>query len=234
LREASLKEALLFAATMFQAMGVHGPELTPVAQGVLNTLLVLAAFLFLFTAPRANRFTVAALSTMVVALAALRVLFEPLPNVQPVTVATLLVASQLGARRGVAFAVLVTLLSNLLIGNGWWTVFQALGWGAVALYGSRLVFEEDGVFKMGRLCIASVVSALLFSLISTLSLLAPGVTPTDLGWLLLQGLPFDALHVMGNVVFALWFGPTVHAFLHGLEHMDDDLQPVGDSHVHHG
>ncbi len=219
---------------MFQAIGVHGPELTPVAQGVLNALLVLAAFVFFLTAPKANRFTVAALSTMVVAVSAMRVLFEPLPNVQPVTVATLLVASQLGARRGVAFAVLVTLLSNLLIGNGWWTVFQALGWGAVALYGARLVFEENGTFKMGRLCMASVVAAIIFGLISTLSLLAPGVTAAELGWMLMQGLPFDALHAVGNLVFALWFGPMVHTFLDGLEHLDDALQPIGDSHVHHG
>ena len=90
-----------------------------------DVALVSAAFAFLFSAPRANRMTAAMLATMVVAMAALRVVMQPLPNVQPVTVAALLVGAHLGARRGVAFAILVTLLSNLLISHGWWTFFQA-------------------------------------------------------------------------------------------------------------
>ena len=234
LSEGTLKEAALFGGNMFQALGLHGPELTPLAQGVLNTLLVLAAFVFLFSAPRANRFTTAALATMIVAVVALRVLFQPLPNIQPVTVAALLVGSHLGARRGVAFAVLVALLSNLLIGDGWWTMFQAMGWAAVAIYGARLALDEQGSLHLPRLCSASVVAAFLFGLVSTMSLLGPGVGFAEFGWLLLQGLPFDALHAFGNLVFALWLGPAMHTFLTGLDALDDALQPVGESHVHHG
>ena len=116
---------------MFQALGVHGPELSPGWAAFLDVALVSSAFAFLFSAPRANRMTAAMLATMVVAMAALRVVMQPLPNVQPVTVAALLVGAHLGARRGVAFAILVTLLSNLLISHGWWTFFQALGWSVV-------------------------------------------------------------------------------------------------------
>ncbi len=123
---------------MFQAFGVHGPELTPFADTVIDVLLVALAFSLLVTAPRTSRHDVYLLATFVAAVTALRVLLQPLPNVQPVTVAALLVGAQLGARRGVAFAVLVTLLSNLLIGDGWWTLFQAIGWGAVAVIGSQL------------------------------------------------------------------------------------------------
>ena len=73
-----------------------------------------------------------------------------------------------------------------------------------------------------------------FGLVSTMSLLGPGVGFAEFGWLLLQGLPFDALHAFGNLVFALWLGPAMHTFLTGLDALDDALQPVGESHVHHG
>jgi len=58
---------------------------------------------------------------------------QPFPNVQPVTVAALLVGAQLGARRGAAFAVLVAMISNFFMGDGWWTVFQAAGWASIAI-----------------------------------------------------------------------------------------------------
>ena len=76
---------------MFQAFGVHGPELTPFGSMLLDIALVSAAFAFLLSAPRANRMTAAMLMTMVLAITALRVVMQPLPNVQPVTVAALLV-----------------------------------------------------------------------------------------------------------------------------------------------
>ena len=131
MREVSLKGAPLFAGFMFQAMGVHGPELTPLAHVLLNTLMVGAAFVDAEdrgSGRRSHRLTLAALATLVLSVAALRVMMQPFPNVQPVTVAALLVGAHFGARRGAAFAVLVALLSNMLIGDGWWTLFQAAGW----------------------------------------------------------------------------------------------------------
>ena len=135
---------------MFQAFGVHGPELTPFASMLLDIALVSAAFAFLLSAPRANRMTAAMLMTMVLAITALRVVMQPLPNVQPVTVAALLVGAHLGAKRGVAFAILVTLLSNLLISHGWWTLFQAIGWSVVAVMGANVRLIEDGRLHMQR------------------------------------------------------------------------------------
>ena len=44
--------------------------------------------------------------TLVASISLLRVVMTPLPNIQPVTIAALIIGAQLGARRGVAFAVL--------------------------------------------------------------------------------------------------------------------------------
>jgi energy-coupling factor transport system substrate-specific component len=220
--------------TMFQATGVHGPELTPLGSALLNLLLVSAAFAFLFSGRRSQRFVFGALATLVVSMAALRVVMQPLPNVQPVTVAAVLVGAHFGARRGAAFAVLVALLSNMLIGDGWWTLFQAAGWASAAFLGALFVSAKSEVIDMRRLCYVSIASAFLFGLITTLSLVEAGTSVTGFGLLFLQGAPYDAVHAVGNLMFAVWLGPLLHGFLQGLTALNDEVQHAGDAHVVHG
>ena len=201
---------------MFQALGVHGPVLTPLASALLDITLVSVAFAFFVGGSRTNRMTLGMLATMVVAMAALRVLMQPLPNVQPLTVAALLVGAHLGARRGVAFAILAALLSNLLISHGWWTFFQAAGWAIVAVIGARANLVQNGQLQLQRLALVSVVSAMVFSFVSTLSLVTSAMTPSAFIVLLGQGLPFDVVHALGNLVFVVWMAPSLHHFLSGL------------------
>ena len=215
---------------MFQALGVHGPVLTPLASALLDITLVSVAFAFFVGGSRTNRMTMGMLATMVVAMAALRVLMQPLPNVQPLTVAALLVGAHLGARRGVAFAILATLLSNLLISHGWWTFFQAAGWAIVAVIGARANLVQNGQLQLQRLALVSVVSAMVFGFVSTLSLVTSAMTPSAFIVLLGQGLPFDVVHALGNLVFVVWMAPSLHHFLSGLAASENESLAVGEVH----
>ena len=215
---------------MFQALGVHGPVLTPLASALLDIMLVSVAFAFFVGGSRTNRMTLGMLATMVVAMAALRVLMQPLPNVQPITVAALLVGAHLGARRGVAFAILATLLSNLLISHGWWTFFQAAGWAIVAVIGARANLVQNGQLQLQRLALVSVVSAMVFGFVSTLSLVTSAMTPSAFIVLLGQGLPFDVVHALGNLVFVVWMAPSLHHFLSGLAASENESLAVGEVH----
>ena len=215
---------------MFQALGVHGPVLTPLASALLDITLVSVAFAFFVGGSRTNRMTMGMLATMVVAMAALRVLMQPLPNVQPLTVAALLVGAHLGARRGVAFAILATLLSNLLISHGWWTPFQAAGWAIVAVIGARAKLVQNGQLQLQRLALASVASAVVFGFVSTLSLVTSAMTPSSFIVLLGQGLPFDVVHALGNLVFVIWMAPSLHQFLSGLAASENESLAVGEVH----
>ena len=215
---------------MFQALGVHGPVLTPLASALLDIMLVSVAFAFFVGGSRTNRMTMGMLATMVVAMAALRVLMQPLPNVQPLTVAALLVGAHLGARRGVAFAILATLLSNLLISHGWWTFFQAAGWAIVAVIGARANLVQNGQLQLQRLALVSVVSAMVFGFVSTLSLVTSAMTPSAFIVLLGQGLPFDVVHALGNLVFVVWMAPSLHHFLSGLAASENESLAVGEVH----
>ncbi|MDA0715104.1 MAG: hypothetical protein O2866_00585 [archaeon] len=170
----------------------------------------------------------------VLVIVASRILFQPLPNVQPVTLAVLLMGAHQGAQRGVSFAVLVTLLSNVFIGDGWWTIFQALGWSAVALLGATFVSKTNEMLDFKSLLILSAVSAVLFDVITTFSLVDSSTTPIDFLSLLYSGLMYDFFHVIGNMSFVVWFGHTMQQFLLPLPEITEDVQMVEDVYVVRG
>jgi len=208
---------------MFEAVGVHGPELSPTAALVLDAVLAASVFTLLVASARQKTNDMALLGTLVLACSAVRVVMVPLPNVQPVTVVALLVGARLGAARGVAFAVLVALLSNAVIGDGWWTLFQAMGWSVVAVLGSRLDVGSSESVPLPRLAGASVVAAFLFGLITTSSLVDGSTTAASFTSLLVQGLPFDVVHAIGNVAVVVWCAPMLMRFL---DRIDTSLEHV--------
>ena len=118
----------------------------------------------------------------------------------------------------------------MLIGHGWWTVFQAAGWAAVAVIGSKATLVRDDVLQLSRLAGFAVVSAFLFGFVSTLSLFTSTTTFADVVVLLGQGLPFDVIHALGNLAFVVWMAPSLHRFLSGLETSQNDSLAVGEVH----
>ena len=191
---------------MFQSLGTHGPVLSPTTSLFLDIALLVAAFWLLATPSKKSLGDTLLLLTLVLAVSAVRVLMQPLPNIQPVTVAALIVGAQLGARRGAAFAILVAMISNAIIGNGWWTIFQAIGWASVALIGSKIVLVVDGEIQRNRLFIAAIASAFVFDFIVSLSIIDSSFSIVTFLTYLAHGIPYDMLHALGNLIFAVWFG----------------------------
>ena len=135
-----------------------------------------------------------------------RILLDPIPNVQPVTVLVLLTGAYFGAPRAIALAATIALASNvMLLGHGPWTLFQAVGWGAIGLVGalmsSRIVVE--GRVRIGLLAVIAAASGLAFNWFVSLSILLEA-GPSMLVPYLLNGLVFDLYHVAGNVLFVAW------------------------------
>ena len=191
---------------MFQALGTHGPVFSATTSLVLDVILLVAAFWLLATPSKKSLGDSLLLVTLVLAVSATRVLMQPLPNIQLVTVATLIVGAQLGARRGAAFAILVAMISNAIIGNGWWTIFQAIGWASVAVMGSKLSLIVNGELQRSRLFIAAIASAFVFDIIVSLSIIDSSFTILTFLTYLAHGIPYDLLHALGNLTFAVWFG----------------------------
>ena len=145
-----------------------------------------------------------------------RILLDPIPSVQPVTVLVLLAGAYFGAPRAIALAATIALASNvLLLGHGPWTLFQAIGWGGVALLGAisanRIVVE--GNVRIGLLAVIAAISGLAFNWFVSLSILLD-VAPSMLIPYLLNGLVFDLYHVAGNLLFVAWMASPLGEMMH--------------------
>lgn len=187
--------------------GVHGPALAPVELLAINVLLITISFFLLCRPTHSAKREILVLSSITVAAAASRILLEPFPNVQPLTMMCLVMGATLGARRGMAFAVIATMVSNLVLSHGWWTLFQASGWAAIAFAGSRLGLVVGNVVNMKRLAITAVIVSVLFDWWVSLSIITSGMTISEFGIYILNGLPFDALHAVASLVSAVWIAP---------------------------
>ena len=168
--------------------------------------------------------------TLIMSISLVRIIMSPLPNIQPVTVAALIIGAQLGARRGIAFAVLVTMISNFILGDGIWTLYQALGWSAVAIIGAQSNLIVDGELQLNRTYVCALISAFLFDFIVSLSILGT-VSFTGFFVYLLNGIPYDLLHAVGNLTIAAWFGVWFSQSIANFQSLEEIEQNVVDGYV---
>ena len=152
---------------------------------------------------------------LVAALAALaiagRIAFAAFPNVKPTTDIVVFAGYALGGAPGFAVGALTALVSNFWFGQGPWTPWQMVGWGLCGVLGALLAL---GTRNAGRLVLAAVCgfAGIFYGALLNFSLMA--TYGGDLSWrhfLVLQAraIPFDAAHVLGNVVLALIAGPAM-------------------------
>ena len=160
----------------------------------------------------------AALIALLAAVAsASRVLFAALPNVQPVTLFILMIGLHLGARRATAVAMLTALLSNMALGHGPWTFYQAIAWAAVgtsaALLRPILVNWDGTKVRILPMAILAFIWGFLFDWIVSVSALAIYQSFEAFLTFIIAGLIFDAMHAVGNVLFTVWLAPSLHQLL---------------------
>jgi energy-coupling factor transport system substrate-specific component len=148
--------------------------------------------------------------------AAGRVLFAPIPGVQPVTVIVAASGVALGPRRGFAVGALAALASNFFLGQGPHTPWQMLAWGGCGLLGGLL-----RPALRGRVAFAAftVVLGLAFGSVMDVWLWYAFYPHTEaaLAARLAAGLPFNVAHAAGNVVLALVAGPELRRVLERFE-----------------
>lgn len=186
----------------------HNIALTPTQAFLLNAGILSVIVLALLRSERKldDSNPLAMLAILAIFGIGGRVLLEPLPNIQPVTVIVLLAGIYYGAPRALALAGIIALVSNVaVLGHGPWTLFQVVGWGTVglagALFADRLL--KDGELQLHRVAALAMISGIAFNWIVSSSILLK----TDVSMLapyLLNGLLYDLYHAVGNLVFVAW------------------------------
>ena len=84
--------------------------------------------------------------------AAGRVLFAPIPSVQPVTVIVAAAGVALGPRRGFAVGALAAIASNMFLGQGPHTPWQMLAWGGCGVLAGVFGFALRGRWPFALFC----------------------------------------------------------------------------------
>jgi len=132
-----------------------------------------------------------------------RVLFAPIPSVQPCTFLILATGYVFGSVPGFMIGANTAFISNLLLGQGPWTVFQMLAWGIIGVSGSAL--KKIHIRKTGA-AVAGFTWGIMFGWIMNTWYWFTAVHPhtlTTLIFVMNSSLWFDVLHSVGNVIFIL-------------------------------
>jgi energy-coupling factor transport system substrate-specific component len=144
--------------------------------------------------------------------AAGRVLFAPIPGVQPVTVIVAAAGVALGPKRGFAVGAMAALASNFFLGQGPHTPWQMLAWGGCGVVGGLL-----RPLLRRRLAFAAfvVVLGFAFGVVMDVWLWYAFYPHTDAALLarLAAGVPFNIAHAGGNLALALVAGPELRRVL---------------------
>ena len=173
--------------------------------------LIVAGAAWLESGPGSSKELVL-VATLAAAAAAGRVLFAAVPNVQPVTVTTVVVGVALGPRAGMAVGGLAALVSNLYLGQGAYTPWQMLAWGGCGLLGGLAA-----PLLRRRVPLALLCFALGFAFDAAMDawewLSFYPHTWEAFAALWVRGLWFDVAHATGNLVLALAVGPELRRLL---------------------
>ncbi len=141
--------------------------------------------------------------------AAGRVIFHPLPGVQPVTIICLVTGASLGPRAGLAVGPIAGLLSNSFLGQGPWTPPQMALWGLAGLSGALL---RPLCTRAVGLAVVGFAWGFLFGWAMNVWFLAsfgPDLSWASFALVTGRSVPFDLAHATGNAVLALTIGPAL-------------------------
>ena len=144
--------------------------------------------------------------------AAGRLLFAPLPGVQPVTVIVAAAGVALGPRRGFAVGALAAIASNMFLGQGAHTPWQMLAWGGCGALAGALRPTLRRRWPFAAFC---AVLGMAFGTLLDLWLWFAFYPHTwaALVTVLAAGVAFNAAHATGNFVLASVAGPELRRVL---------------------
>jgi energy-coupling factor transport system substrate-specific component len=173
--------------------------------------LVVAGAAWLETGPGSAKELVV-VATLGAVAAAGRVLFAAIPGVQPVTVIAVVAGCALGMRAGIGVGATAALASNFFLGQGIWTPWQMLAWGACGAVGAALA---PLVRRRIPLAVVCVILGFAFSGLMDVWEWFSFYPHTwqAFAFQMSRGFPFDVAHAAGNLVIALVAGMELRRVL---------------------
>ena len=179
-------------------------RVSPYVAAVLIIALATAPFLISFERSRPDAREVVLMAVLTALAVASRAAFAFVPHFKPMAGVVMIAGIALGPRAGFLVGVLAALASGCLFGQGPWTPFQMLAFGAAGaaagLLGACGAFPRAGLSLGQRVGLAAggfVFVVLVLGPIldtSTLFLMASSLTPASAAAVYLAGLPVNTVH----------------------------------------
>lgn len=181
---------------------------------LLLLFLFIAALVIRFEERRISSWELALIGVMGAFSAAARIPFVIIPSVQPCTVIILSVGLVFGWRIGFMVGIITATVSNLFLPLGPWAIWQMFAWGlgGIAAGFTGRLFPKAGTATLLFLGIVwGIVYGIIIDIYTLGIFLSAGdaFTISTVAKTYLPALPFNMLHITGNVVFALTLGPTL-------------------------
>ena len=156
-----------------------------------------------------NTSKIAFLSVFAAFIVVGRLSFQFLPNIQPVTVMLICLAIYAGTRSAILLAIISTYVSNIFLGLGIWTIWQIAGWALISLIAGLLAHQlkRTNVYIFAIYC---GLMAYVYGIVIQIGTFS--YTGNFVGYYL-ASLPFDTLHAIGNIGFAIILGPILKRIL---------------------
>lgn len=214
-------QIILGLIILFGAIQLVLPKYYPALYGNENSRLVLMLsimiFLILFLIGLYFKLEEQALSTKEFALiviysafsAVARIPFVVTPNFQPNTYLIFCAGYVFGPLVGFAIGANTALISNFVLGQGPWTIYQIFAWGMVGISGGLFNLSGKRQPKPIVLAIIGFCWGFGFGWIMNIWGWLMFISPLNFTtWVLynLSSIPFDLIHGVGNFLFLYFFG----------------------------
>ena len=138
-----------------------------------------------------------------------RIPFVSLPGIQPCSYLILIVGYVFGPLIGCMIGANVAIISNLILGQGAWTVYQIVAWGFIGVVGGLLKRSKNKNPNKWVLSIIGFILGFVFGWIMNLwtwMMSTPSLSLNSFLFVGLKSFPFDLAHAIGNFLFLFFFG----------------------------
>lgn len=140
-----------------------------------------------------------------------RILFQFIPNVQPVTAIILIITLNMGWIDGLIVGSMSILLSNILLGMGPWTIGQIISYslivGLTALFLGTF-YRKDFPLKLIAFASFAFLMGIVYGFV--ISVISVNLYGVNHFWpYYLRGIPFDLAHAAGNFAFYIILEPIL-------------------------
>lgn len=142
--------------------------------------------------------------------AASRIPFAALPNIKPCTFLIIITGLVFGSLAGAMVGSMTAAVSNMFFGQGPWTPWEMVAWSMVGIV-SGYVGKRYPNYGVRDIVLLGIILGMAYNELMDFSswIVFYRADPNLFVPTFVAGLPFGALHIIGNVVFAVVLGKPV-------------------------